>query len=71
MTDETQQGPRPIAGRPPKASPWYDDFDELTDFIRWYLGGSKILVGEVLDIIEKPWKWTDEYEAWKEDQKDG
>lgn len=47
---------------------WYDDPDEVVGFARWYFDVSYIRVrNDLLDYFEKPWKWNDEYEGYKED----
>ncbi|MCP4897349.1 MAG: hypothetical protein GY906_10295 [bacterium] len=47
---------------------WYDNRTELIGFLRWYAEENAHLIGiecGVIDIVEKPWKWNDEYEAFK------
>ena len=45
--------------------PWYDDPAEVAVFARWFFDMSATRPSEVIDLFEKPWKWTEEYESWK------
>ena len=52
---------------------WWTDHDEVVAFARWYWEGTFNVfgtvgtVGEILDYFEKPWKFNEEYEGYKED----
>lgn len=50
---------------------WYEDHAELCTFMRALARAAQsgqlegtMSLDELVDVFEKPWKWTDEYEAW-------
>jgi hypothetical protein len=51
---------------------WWTDHDEVLAFARWYWDGAAHYptcpAREILDYFEKPWKWSPEYEGYKEEQ---
>jgi hypothetical protein len=43
---------------------WYEDRDELVDFARHMVDADEWNENNLMEYLEKPWKWTDERDAW-------
>ena len=49
---------------------WYDDLDEVTAFIRWYLEGSRETWHVAVDIVEAPWLHDEDYAGYLDEKKE-
>ena len=43
---------------------WYEDRGELFAFARAMVAGNDWSASTLLELLEKPWKWSDERAAW-------
>ncbi len=43
---------------------WYDDRDNIVAYVRWLFDGSGETWQAAVDIFDKPWLYTAEYELW-------
>lgn len=46
------------------AGEWYEDHNELVAFARHMVDEEGWDTKRLLEYLEKPWKWSDEHEAW-------
>lgn len=53
----------PTAAMPRK---WYESPGDLAMFLSALVAGEGLDADQVIHIVEKPWKWDAEFEAWTE-----
>lgn len=60
---------RAVRVNPPEPL-WYDDPQELLAFLRWFFDGhvSVRIASEIFAVLEKPYKWNEEYAGYKLDR---
>jgi hypothetical protein len=49
---------------------WYSYPGELAEFLRYCVREHGFSTESVIHVVEKPWKWSEEYELWKGEQAD-
>jgi hypothetical protein len=49
-----------------KSAPWYADGERVAAFARHMVEDEGMEMSNLLYMLEKPWKWTAEYESWNE-----
>jgi len=53
----------PTATQAP-ARPWWQVPDVVLDFARWATDEYGLSAHDALDLVDEPWKWQDEYDAF-------
>lgn len=51
------------------APEWYEDHVELVAYARHMVDAGEWNINNLMEYLEKPWKWTDERDEWVRDEK--
>jgi hypothetical protein len=43
---------------------WYEDHENVCAFLRWMVEDARADAALILEILEKPWKWSPEYDEY-------
>jgi len=63
--DKRRPRGRQLAAEYPKGCDWFDDHDEVLAFARVMVEGDTFPTQtDLLYYFEKPWKWSDDRDAW-------
>lgn len=47
---------------------WYDERANVVEFLDWLDACGDLTVTTAIAVVEKPWKWTMEYDAMRKGQ---
>lgn len=55
--------------RPDRRFRWWTDTRVLSDFIRWARAELDLSYDRAIEVVEAPWKWTEEFDAMVRSQR--